>query len=137
MDPDLAQLRALSAAVSEGTLEAAARAGDRVVAVGGGTKGTVWTQIVSDVTGVVQELPKVTIGASYGDAWFAGVAAGVVDADSSWAEIASVVEPSPAIGPVYDELFELYVSLYGTTREAMHRIAELQTAATETVTSPR
>jgi FGGY family of carbohydrate kinases, C-terminal domain len=36
----------------------------RVVAVGGGTKGKLWPHIVSDVTGVAQELPRVTVGAS-------------------------------------------------------------------------
>lgn len=38
--------------------------GRRPVAVGGGTKGGLWTRIVSDVTGKTQELPKETIGAS-------------------------------------------------------------------------
>jgi len=108
----------------------------RVVAVGGGTKGSLWTQIVSDVTGLAQELPEVTIGASYGDAWFAGVAAGIVDPDSSWARTASVVEPAAGIGTVYDELFDLYVSLYGSTSEAMHRIADLQAAAAEGARAP-
>jgi len=32
----------------------------RLVAVGGGTKGGLWTQIVSDVTGQPQELPRHT-----------------------------------------------------------------------------
>jgi xylulokinase len=41
--------------------------GKRLVAVGGGTKGGLWTQIVSDVTGRPQDLPEQTIGASYGD----------------------------------------------------------------------
>jgi xylulokinase len=35
-----------------------ARAANRLVAVGGGTRATLWTQIVSDVTGVEQHLPE-------------------------------------------------------------------------------
>src|SRR5918998_1768876 len=38
--------------------------GERLVAVGGGTKGGLWTQISSDVTGRPQDLPEQTIGAS-------------------------------------------------------------------------
>lgn len=42
--------------------------GERVIAVGGGTKGGLWTQIISDITGVNQRLPERNIGAPYGDA---------------------------------------------------------------------
>jgi xylulokinase len=101
--------------------------GARLVAVGGGTRGGLWTQIVSDVTGLPQELPEITIGASYGDAWFAGVVAGLVDPGKGWARVGEVVEPDPSTKAVYDELFEMYVGLYPSTREEMHRIAELQT----------
>jgi xylulokinase len=99
----------------------------RLVAVGGGTKGGLWTQIVSNVTGQSQELPEVTIGASYGDAWFAGVAAGLVDSDTDWAAIGEIVEPDSSVKDTYDELFPMYTDLYASTREAMHRIADLQT----------
>jgi xylulokinase len=47
----------------------------QVVAVGGGTKSRTWLQIVSDVAGIPQMVPAQTIGASYGDAFLAGVAA--------------------------------------------------------------
>ena len=46
-----------------------------------------------------------TIGASYGDAYF---------------------EPDPSAKPVYDELYDLYRGLYVANREDMHRIADLQ-----------
>jgi sugar (pentulose or hexulose) kinase len=50
----------------------------RIVAVGGGARSELLLQIVSDVTGLEQELPAQTIGASYGDAYIAGVAAGLL-----------------------------------------------------------
>lgn len=50
----------------------------RLVAVGGGTRGGLWAQIVSDVTSRDQDVPVSTIGASYGDARLAGAAAGLV-----------------------------------------------------------
>ena len=40
----------------------------RLVAVGGGTRGGLWTQIVSDVTGQEQHVPADTTGAALGDA---------------------------------------------------------------------
>ncbi|MBF6150408.1 FGGY-family carbohydrate kinase, partial [Nocardia nova] len=44
----------------EAMTEAGGRAG-RLVAVGGGTKGGLWTRIVSDVTGLPQQLPADTV----------------------------------------------------------------------------
>ena len=37
-------------------------------------KSPLWLQIVSDVTGLPQDVPQRTIGASYGDAFLAGIA---------------------------------------------------------------
>jgi xylulokinase len=50
----------------------------RVVAVGGGAQTDIWLQIVSDVSGLRQEVPTVTLGACYGDAFLAGCAAGLL-----------------------------------------------------------
>ena len=50
----------------------------RLVAVGGGAKNPLWLQIVSDVSGLPQDVPERTIGASYGDAFMAGLATGIV-----------------------------------------------------------
>jgi xylulokinase len=99
----------------------------RLVAVGGGTRGGLWTQIVSDVTRQPQELPAQTIGAAYGDAWLAGIAAGLVSRDHDWTTIAGRVEPDSEAAAVYDRLYEVYRSLYPATREQMHALAALQT----------
>src|SRR3954470_985020 len=53
--------------------EAAAGQPARVVAVGGGTQGGLWTQIVSDISGLEQQVPAETIGAPYGDALLAAI----------------------------------------------------------------
>ena len=110
-------------------LEALERAGgapQRFVAVGGGTKGGLWTQIVSDVIGRPQEIPAQTIGASYGDALMAAIGAGFVPADSTWSRVENVVEPSEATRAVYDELYAIYRSLYPATMEQAHSLAALQ-----------
>lgn len=100
--------------------------GGRLVAVGGGTKGGLWTQIVSDVTGRSQQLPEQTIGASYGDALLAARAVGLADEDTDWCTIADTVEPDPSNRGLYDELYRVYRELYPATREQMHRLAEMQ-----------
>ncbi len=99
---------------------------ERVVAVGGGTQGGLWTRVVSDVTGVPQVLPEVTIGASYGDALLAAVATGLVPPGTDWTREAGLVEPDPATKAVYDELFAVYSGLYPATRELVHRLAAVQ-----------
>jgi xylulokinase len=99
---------------------------ERIVAVGGGTKGGLWTQIVSDVTGLRQELATETMGACYGDALFAARAAGLVDDDAVWASVAAAVEPNPKNREVYDRLYAIYRDLYPATRSHVHELAALQ-----------
>ncbi len=98
----------------------------RLVAVGGGTQGGLWTQIVSDVTGRDQVVPAQTIGASYGDALLAAIGTGLVPPDTDWASEGLLVTPNPATAQVYDGLFECYTSLYPATREQVHHLAALQ-----------
>jgi xylulokinase len=110
-------------------LEALERAGGaptRFVAVGGGTKGGLWTQIVSDVTGRPQEIPAETIGACYGDALLAAVGAGLVPSDARWATVAETIEPNLVSREVYDELYGIYRSLYPATVEQAHALARLE-----------
>ncbi|WP_327001632.1 FGGY-family carbohydrate kinase [Dactylosporangium sp. NBC_01737] len=103
---------------------------ERVVAVGGGTRGGLWTRIVSDVTGLPQVVPATTIGASYGAAYLAartGVAARIAD----WNPPAATVVPDPATRAGYDELYALYRELYPATRTIAHTLAARQRFATE------
>jgi xylulokinase len=101
----------------------------RIVAVGGGTQGGLWTQIVSDVTGRPQLLPEQTIGAAYGDALLAAIGTGLVPAGTDWARTNRVVRPDPANRATYDLLHQVYRELYPGTREQVHRLAELQGSA--------
>ncbi len=108
------------------TMREAGGGGERLVAVGGGTRGGLWTRIVSDVTGRPQEIPERTVGASYGDALLAGIAAGLVEPGAGWNPTAQVVGPDPANRELYDGLYGVYRELYPATREQMHALAELQ-----------
>lgn len=111
-------------------LEVMAQAGAepaRLVAVGGGTTGDLWTQIVSDVTGRPQDLPEQRIGASYGDALLAAVAAGLVPEEgATWARTSRTVQPRAEGREVYDELHDVYRQLYPATRDQAHVLAGLQ-----------
>jgi xylulokinase len=98
----------------------------RLVAVGGGTQGGLWTKIVSDVTGREQSVPEQTIGASYGDALMAAIGAGLVSPETDWARAGKIVAPDPATRELYDDLYGGYCDLYPATKTCVHRLAQLQ-----------
>ncbi|MEH0974980.1 FGGY family carbohydrate kinase [Micromonospora sp. CPCC 205546] len=108
------------------TIEAAGGDIRRVVAVGGGTRGGLWTQIVSDVTGRAQHIPSITVGASYGAAHLAAGAVQRVDIHR-WNPIREVREPRPELAADYDELYRLYRQLYAGSRSVAHALAARQT----------
>ncbi len=98
----------------------------RLVAVGGGTKGGLWTQIVSDVIGLPQDIPEKTIGASYGDALLAALAAGLVQRDARWNPITTRIQPDTATQATYNEVYGVYRQLYPATLNQVHQLAALQ-----------
>jgi xylulokinase len=91
--------------------------------VGGGTTSRLWPQIVSDVTGVSQDLPRERSGASYGDAKFAAVALGVAKPETVWNRPEATVEPAPEARAVYDERYGLYHELREATTTVQHGLA--------------
>jgi len=101
----------------------------RIVAVGGGAKNPVWLQIVSDVSGVPQQVPTQTIGASYGDAFLAGYATGLIPAldvlDNEWVRIARTVHPDETAHATYRDYYALYRRLYDDTLTDQHALARL------------
>jgi xylulokinase len=96
----------------------------RLVAVGGGTRDDLWTQIVSNVTGLPQDVPSVTVGASYGDARMAADAAGVDT--SGWNPVARRTVPDPSTRAVYDTLYAEYLRSYPALADTMHVLADLE-----------
>ncbi|MEV6099335.1 FGGY-family carbohydrate kinase [Nocardia sp. NPDC051981] len=108
-------------------LEAMAAAGTpatRLVAVGGGTKGGLWTRIVSDITGLPQQLPADTVGAALGDALLAAESLGLDTAD--WNPIITTVEPDPSVTAHYAPYYRHYRSLYDATKATAHFLAREQ-----------
>lgn len=114
------------------TMRAAGADIRRIVAVGGGTQGRLWLQVVSDVTGLVQQVPSTTIGASYGVAFLAATAVaepGNKPTITDWNPIVETIEPNPELSPLYDELFDRYVRLYQASRDVVHELAAAQRGA--------
>ena len=103
---------------------------NRVVAVGGGAQTDTWLQIVSDVCGLRQEVPAITLGACYGDAFLAGCAAGLLRRGqiSEWVRPGRRIDPDAALRPTYDELYGDYLNLYRDSRRVVHRLASRQGA---------
>jgi xylulokinase len=105
------------------TFAGAAAAPERIIAVGGGTTGDLWPQIVSDIAGVQQEVPAETVGASYGDALLAAIGAGLVTPDTDWTTTRATIAPDPSLTARYDELYELYRELHPATVAIQHALA--------------
>ena len=101
----------------------------RLVAIGGGTQDALWLQVCSDVTGLPQDLPRETIGAAYGDAYIAGMAAGLFSdfapLQEEWVKIARRIQPKLEAKAIYDELYPIYRELYRDTRQHMRRLSRL------------
>ncbi len=103
----------------------------RVVAVGGGTQGGLWTQIVSDITGIEQVVPTSTIGASYGAAILAadhapGIDGTATERAAQWNPPAQTLTPDPSLTALYDELYSHYRALYPATAQIAHALSDLQ-----------
>jgi xylulokinase len=97
---------------------------NRVTAVGGGTRTPLWIQTVSDICGIEQLVPRVTVGASYGDALLAGIGIGVLDPG----RIKEMIEPDYITLPdsernrAYEPLKDYFRELYVRNRDIMHAL---------------
>jgi xylulokinase len=89
----------------------------RLLAVGGGTKNALWLQSTSDITGIDQIVCEKTTGASYGDAFLAALAVGLVKREdmSIWNPVAQTVIAQP--NPTYEKAHGLFRKLYNQTKD--------------------
>ncbi len=109
-------------------LEAEGCRASRILAVGGGTRNPAWLRIVSDIAGIEQVVPARQIGASYGDAFLAGIGVGMFSGTSEarrWLREGETVQPDPAHRPLYDATYGLYRELYARNAELMRRSGTL------------
>ncbi len=98
----------------------------RILAVGGGTRNPLWLQIVADVADVTLDVPEQQIGASYGDAFMAGVGVGVfggLEGIATWVKTKRSFQPGANVKEVYDGTYDVYRSLYAQTKDLMHQLS--------------
>ncbi len=104
-------------------MAAAGAKAELMTAVGGGTKNPAWLQAVSDITKVPQRVPSITMGASYGNCFIAGYAAGIFKDPkdiSKWVATDRTVKPDANNFPVYETRMKTYLDLYTRTADLMH-----------------
>ena len=98
---------------------------NELIAVGGGTKNPVWMQIVADVIQKPVCIPKISIGASYGEAMMAALGIGDL---KDFQDLSEKIEPDQRILPnpenaaVYNKLYKIYDELYQHTKDLMHQL---------------
>ena len=93
---------------------------------GGGAAGALWPQIVSDVTGLAQEVHGGPSRAGIGAALFAAVAAGAASLQTPWPQPTECVEPDPEAALLYEELYGWFHELATVTSHAAHELAVWQ-----------
>ena len=93
----------------------------RLLAVGGGTKNEIWLQAISDISGYEQILREVTVGASYGDAFLAAVAAGAAERGDidTWNRESGTIRARRHA--VYERGYSVFRDLYRNNKELMRR----------------
>lgn len=83
---------------------------------GGGAKGTLWPQILADVTALPVQVTAIKESAALGAAIYAGVGAGLLqDAASTGRKLRRIertYEPQTSVVVAYDELYEHWQRLY-------------------------
>ncbi|MEQ7006378.1 FGGY family carbohydrate kinase [Actinopolymorpha sp. B17G11] len=99
--------------------------------VGGGARGTTWTQIKADVTGLPIDVPKESRGAPVGAALVAAAGVGLVPdlaatVRSRAAGVLRHVEPDPARHEVYQRYYAVFRDLYPALGRTFDQLADLR-----------
>jgi xylulokinase len=98
-------------------------------AIGGGASSRQWLQLQADVYGQPVRRCTVDEGAAYGAGLLGHIAGGtfrtVEEAAAVLSDGGDVVEPVSSSVKAYNDLYEVYRSLYPATREAVHRLTDL------------
>ena len=96
---------------------------DTLICTGGGAKNDTWLQIIADVTGYPVQVPKYSIGASYGDALIAAIGVGAV---ADFSQLKDLIKtgrdflPDSAVSEIYSVRKEQFYQLYQNNINLMH-----------------
>lgn len=100
---------------------------ERILATGGGTKNSLWMQIVSDIVKAKLLIPQQQIGASFGDAFMAGVGIGLfkdLTEINRWVKIEKTIKPDLETHEKYALNYRLFRSLYEANSPFMHELSD-------------
>jgi xylulokinase len=103
-------------------MENAGARADRILAIGGAAESRQLMQIITDITGCPQNLPRQKLGACYGDAYLAAVGtdyfAGINEI-GRWVRMEEEIVPNASFQTIYDEGYQRYRELYNSTRHLL------------------
>ncbi len=89
---------------------------ERATLCGGGAKGNVWRQMLSDILGIPLDIPKTEQGPSYGGAMLAMVGCGeyesVAIAAEAIVQVTETVQPRKDFSKKYKKRYEVFKQLY-------------------------
>jgi xylulokinase len=98
-----------------------------IILSGGGTRSTLWKQMLADVFSSRCSMVNALEGAAYGAAVLAAVGCGdhssVESACDQWIKQTEVVEPGEHCGS-YEKFYSIYRSLYPSLRDTFHSLSE-------------
>jgi xylulokinase len=98
----------------------------RLSSSGGAAAGALWPRIVSDVTGLAQDIRQGPSRAGVGAALLAAIAAGAATLQTRWPQPTVRVEPDPRYRAIYDELYGRFRGLAVAVRPNAHALAVWQ-----------
>ena len=100
--------------------------GDSIKIAGGPTNSPLWMQILADITGKEIVIPVVADAGPLGDAMLAGIANGMFSSPKEAVEqcvrIKQSYEPNISTGPIYKELFDIYLDISEKFMPEFHRL---------------
>ncbi len=99
----------------------------RIVAVGGGTQNDLWMQMVSDIADIQLAIPEQLVGASYGDAFMAGIGVGLFKDSTEitrWVKTKKDVTPNLETHGKYASNYRIFRALYDSTKSLMHDLSD-------------
>jgi xylulokinase len=85
-----------------------------IAAIGGGSKDTLWTKVISDVLGVSQHIPVLQHGAPLADAYLAGWGCGLfsdIEQIRGWIKTERIVNPTKDHRSLYQNAYQEHLRL--------------------------
>ena len=97
--------------------------------VGGGSNSDIWLKIKASVLNMPVIVPDISTGAPFGDAIICGTGLGIYQNPGKFAKeaakIKKVIEPDESWNRLYNELYEVYLSLYKNTKQDFYKLAQI------------